>query len=115
MILEEEDAPTQILPGRPRQSGLDAVLFLNTDPAECQRRCTGRKIDPNTQVVYLPGELPTDAKTLEKLQDFNDEAGDQKRIKQSSEVYDQRIGSILKWSEQFGLIDDEGQCVVTLG
>jgi hypothetical protein len=30
-------------------------------------------------------------------------------------VYSKRIGSLKKWSEQFGLINDEGACAVTLG
>ena len=38
-----------------------------------------------------------------------------KRIKQSAEVFSKRIGSLKKWSEQFGLINEEGLCAVTLG
>ncbi len=48
LVLDDEEAPTDIQPIRPRQSGFDAILFLKTDPSECQRRGTGRKIDPNT-------------------------------------------------------------------
>lgn len=42
----------ELRPIQVKPSGLDAILFLNTDLSECTRRSVGRKIDPGTQIVY---------------------------------------------------------------
>lgn len=61
-------------------SGFDGVIILNTPEDECKRRATGRKVDPQTGVVYhMETEAPDDSKVLDRLQDYSDEAGKEER------------------------------------
>ena len=49
-------------------SGFDGVIILDTPENECKRRSEGRKIDPQTQIVYhMQTNPPEDAKVLERL------------------------------------------------
>lgn len=62
-------------------SGLDGVIILETSHEECKRRARGRKIDPQTQVVYhMDTNPPEDAKVLERLQEYKDAAGNPDRM-----------------------------------
>ena len=66
-------------------SGFDGVLILETPEQECTRRATGRKIDPTTQIVYhMETNAPEDNKVLERLQDYEDAAGDPERMQRIS-------------------------------
>ena len=88
------------------ESGIDGVLILETPQEECNRRATGRKIDPVSQIVYhMETNAPEDAKILERLQDFTDARGDQQRINRMSTGFDQAITSIKQWLTKFGLKD----------
>jgi hypothetical protein len=62
-------------------------MFLETPESECIKRTEGLE---------------------------NDEHGSEKRIQAFDEGYDSKIGSVKLWSQQFGLVDSEGQCKVTL-
>ena len=96
-------------------SGLDGVLILETPQEECTRRATGRKIDPTTQQIYhMESNPPEDNKILERLQDYEDAAGDPQRINRISTGFTQAIGAIKQWLTKFGLRDQDGKCVVPL-
>lgn len=57
-----------------KRSGLDLVIELKVDEEECLRRAKGRKIDPQTEIVYhmQDNPPPTDVKgLLERLKDID--------------------------------------------
>lgn len=44
----------------------------------------------------------------------DDERGNEQRIQGFNEIYNGKVGSVKKWCEQFGLVDPQGCCKVTL-
>ena len=91
------------------QSGFDGVVILETPEGECTRRSTGRKIDPQTNTIYhMETDKIDDAKVLDRLQDYNDEAGDTERMQKISSSFAQSIGSIKQWLTRFGLTNEDG-------
>ena len=96
-------------------SGLDGVVILNTPEPECARRASNRKIDPQTQIVYhMETNPPDDAKTLERLQDYTDEAGNPERMQKISSGFNQSINAIKQWLTRFGLSGQDKNCQVQL-
>jgi hypothetical protein len=60
--------------------------MLDASEEECQRRLTGRKIDPTTQVVYHPEDNPPpegDAKLRDRLQDYTTDSADPARVERN--------------------------------
>ena len=56
-----------------------------------------------------------DAKVLDRLQDYNDEAGDAERMQKISSSFTQSIESIKQWLTRFGLTNEDGsKCEVQL-
>lgn len=49
-----------------------------------------------------------DAKVLDRLQDYNDEAGETERMQKISSSFAQSIGSIKQWLTRFGLTNGDG-------
>ena len=96
-------------------SGFDGVVILDTPEAECNRRSSNRKIDPQTQIIYhMETNPPDDAKTLERLQDYTDEAGNPERMQKISSGYNQSIFAIKQWLTRFGLSTADKNCEVQL-
>lgn len=55
------------------KSTTDGYLFLDVASEECQRRVTGRKIDPTTNIIYHMEDSPPpegDAKLKDRLLDY---------------------------------------------
>jgi len=75
------------------------MVFLDVSAAECVRRSTGRKIDPTTSTIYHEDSPApeSDAKLLERLQDYTDESGDAKRLRHNHTNYDRTMAALLKW------------------
>lgn len=98
------------------QSGFDGVLILETPQDECERRSSGRKIDPQTSTVYhMATNAPEDSKVLERLQDFEDEAGNADRMQKISASFGQSISAIKQWLTRFGLTPEGSEtCAVQL-
>jgi hypothetical protein len=77
-------------------SGFDGVLFMQVPDEECQRRAKNRKIDPVTNTIYHmeddpPADTKDNAKLLERLQVYTNEAGNADRIAAASKRYDHSV------------------------
>lgn len=57
---------------------------------------------------------PEDQKVLERLQDYDDEAGNAERLQKISSGYTQSIEAIKHWLTRFGLSNQNGTCQVQL-
>ena len=57
---------------------------------------------------------PEDQKVLERLQDYDDEAGNAERLQKISSGYTQSIEAIKHWLTRFGLSSLDGTCQVQL-
>ena len=97
-------------------SGLDGVVILDTPISECLRRAGGRRVDPQTNIVYhLDDNPPNDPKIEERLQDYTDEEGGQERIQKTSNRFDENVDSIRRWCQNFGLQSEDAEfCQVPL-
>ena len=62
----------------------------------------------------MESNAPEDNKVLERLQDYEDAAGDPERMQRISTGFTQAIGAIKQWLTKFGLRDKDGNCVVPL-
>ena len=89
---------------------------MDTPEEECLRRAANRKIDPATNIVYhMEDNPPEDQKTLDKLQDYTDEAGEEARLKKVSASFGQSLKAIQGWTKMFGLTkENETKCSVQL-
>ena len=70
---------------------------MDTPESECIRRSKGRKQDPTTSIIYSAADVPEDPKVKDRLVEVVDEAGDQKRIAHTSEVYSAKVASVKTW------------------
>ena len=60
-------------------------------------------------------DAPEDAKILDRLQEYNDEAGVAERMQKISTGFSQSIGAIKQWLTRFGLVAADGtSCEVQL-
>lgn len=88
LVLDDKDNCEKTAPTQQTvASGFDSVIFLETPESECLRRCEGMT---------------------------EDERGNEQRIQGFNEIYNGKVGSVKKWCEQFGLVDPQGCCKVTL-
>ena len=87
---------------------------------ESLRRARGRKIDPQTNQVYHmedspPPEDTKDAKLLDRLQTYSDEAGNEDRLNKVNKRYEESKQLMFDFTEQFGLVSkDSVECKVPL-
>jgi len=87
LTLDDKDSTEASLPSNQTvASGFDSIFFIETPETECVRRVEGAE----------------------------SESGNEQRIKTINENFDSKVGSIKKWCEQFGLVDEDGTCKVTL-
>lgn len=101
-------------------SAFDGILFMQVSDEEVHRRARNRKIDPLTNNIYHmednpPEETKENLKLIERLQPYENEAGNAERISSVSKRYDISVDLICSFAEQFGLVDPESQtCKVPL-
>ena len=58
----------------------------------------------------MESDPPEDAKIIDRLQDYTDEAGDSDRMQKISSSYQQSIQAIKQWLTRFGLSNLDGTC-----
>lgn len=96
-------------------SGLDGLLILDCPVDECERRATGRRIDPQTSIIYHleDNPAPEDSKNpiADRLTEVDDEVGNTTRLNRNNAQYDAVKPALEAWTSSFGLSQD-GKCAV---
>ena len=79
------------------------MFYVDVSTEEAVRRVTGKKLDPTTQEVYTPDNLPTDNKiVMDRLVDVEDPENTKEKVAARSDAFRQNLQQLKGWFSLFG-------------
>jgi len=96
------------------RGGIDAAIILDVPKEECIRRAVGRRVDPETGVVYhLEDNLPptNESPLIERLISINNPENSEASLIDKLTKYDKNKDNIEKWLSMFGIEELKTSCL----
>lgn len=96
------------------RGGIDAAIILDVPKDECVRRAVGRRVDPETGVVYhLEDNLPptNQSPLIERLISINNPENSEASLIDKLTKYDKNKDNIEKWLSMFGIEELKASCL----
>lgn len=88
------------------KSGVDSMLWFNTNREECMRRALGRRYDVQNDMMYHLEDLPpvtTSAPLCERLRPMDEDENIEATLIDRWIAFDNQTPSLQKWANQFGI------------